>query len=311
MHDAPKDSQEHGLGRAIREHRRERGLSLAAVAERVGCARSYLSAIETGRRGAPSPGLVDRLEEALGLSAGELQSRAAWERTPAPVRADVARLRAARSAIDSASRRLAAILASGQLDQAHQTGELRQLVDRIQPEDARAPAADGVEPSTQDAPQHTGRKRNQAETHGAGTAAIAVALPMEVPLINKVAAGYPADFTDLGYPARMADEYVRVPDLADPDAFAARVIGDSMEPEYREGDIVVFSPARDLNNGCDCFARLEPDHESTFKRVYFEVGPGGEELIRLQPTNNSYAPRTVERERVAGLYRAVSVTRAL
>jgi len=140
---------------------------------------------------------------------------------------------------------------------------------------------------------------------------VPVALPLEVPLINRVAAGYPKEFTDLGYPARVADEYVRCPDLDDPDAFAARVVGDSMQPVYAEGDIVVFSPSKPVKSGMDCFARLEPDHETTFKRVYLEQGSAGQELIRLQPLNSAYAPRVVEREQVAGLYAAVSVMRRI
>ncbi|MEO0629311.1 MAG: S24 family peptidase [Planctomycetota bacterium] len=138
-----------------------------------------------------------------------------------------------------------------------------------------------------------------------------VPLPREVPLINSVTAGQPTEFTDLGYPARVADDYVRVPDLADPDAFAARVVGDSMQPEYLEGDVVVFSPAARVESGSDCFARLEPDQETTFKRVYFEAGEGSVELIRLQPLNARYAPRTLPRDQVAGLYRAVTVMRAI
>ena len=102
------------------------------------------------------------------------------------------------------------------------------------------------------------------------------------------AAGYPREFTDLAYPARVADEYVRCPDLEDSDAFAARVVGDSMQPLYAEGDIVIFSPAKVVKSGMDCFARLEPDHETTFKRVYLEKGKDGEELIRLQPLNAAY-----------------------
>jgi phage repressor protein C with HTH and peptisase S24 domain len=124
-------------------------------------------------------------------------------------------------------------------------------------------------------------------------------------LINKVAAGYPREFTDLGYPARIADEYVRCPDVTDPDAFAARVVGDSMMPDYREGDVVVFSPTRDVKDGNDCFVRLERDAETTFKRVYFE----GEGRLRLQPLNARYSPRVVNREDVGGLYAAVSVIR--
>ncbi len=166
----------------------------------------------------------------------------------------------------------------GRLDEAYRSGELQRLIG-----DA------GAEPASE-------------------------RLDREIPLINKVAAGYPTEFTDLGYPARIADEHVRCPaswDVRDPDAFAARVVGDSMLPEYVEGDVVIFSPARDVRSGMDCFARLEPDHESTFKRVYFEDGPGGEVFIRLQPLNAAYPARVVERERVAGLYAAVAKFRKI
>jgi phage repressor protein C with HTH and peptisase S24 domain len=123
-----------------------------------------------------------------------------------------------------------------------------------------------------------------------------------VPLINKVAAGYPTDFTDLDYPARIADEYVACPALNDPDAFAASVVGESMMPEYREGDIVIFSPLAKVVDGCDCFVRLEPDHETTFKRVFIDEAEG---TIRLQPLNPVFPPVLRRRDEVAGMYRAV------
>ncbi|MEM9346847.1 MAG: LexA family transcriptional regulator [Planctomycetota bacterium] len=132
-------------------------------------------------------------------------------------------------------------------------------------------------------------------------------LGVSVPLINKVAAGYPTGFTDMGYPARASDDVVTIPGYTglhgghDPDAFAATVCGDSMQPEYRAGDIVVFSPLADVVDGSDCFARLEPDHECTFKRVFFEA----DDMIRLQALNPDYPARTVGREQVAGLFRAV------
>ncbi|MEL7484098.1 MAG: S24 family peptidase [Planctomycetota bacterium] len=190
-----------------------------------------------------------------------------------------------------AARRLREIMDSGRvsLDAVHSSGELRRLVDQMDPQGAEQ-----------------GRERVAG-----GSTMQPVPLPREVPLINRVTAGQPTEFTDLGYPARVADDYVRVPDLADPDAFAARVVGDSMQPEYLEGDVVVFSPAARVESGSDCFARLEPDQETTFKRVYFEAGEGSVELIRLQPLNARYAPRTLPRDQVAGLYRAVTVMRAI
>ena len=69
-----------------------------------------------------------------------------------------------------------------------------------------------------------------------------------VPVINRVSAGYPKDFTDLSYPRGVADEYVGCPDVHDKDAFAARVAGDSMTPKYTQGDIVIFSPAASVRS---------------------------------------------------------------
>ena len=122
-----------------------------------------------------------------------------------------------------------------------------------------------------------------------------------VPVINSVSAGYPADFDDLGYPVGFADDYVRCLDLHDPNAFAVRVIGDSMEPKFLEGDIVIFSPAVEVNSGDDCFVRFAMPHESTFKRVFYEP----DNKVRLQPRNDKYAPEIVAGNRINGLYRAV------
>ena len=41
------------------------------------------------------------------------------------------------------------------------------------------------------------------------------------------------------------------------------------------------------------------------------TGEDGQELIRLQPLNAKFAPKVVEREAVAGMYKAVFVVRAV
>lgn len=267
------------VGVLVRGGRQRASLSLAELAVRCGCGKGYLSEVENDLR-VPTDEVLQRIAESLGLQAGPLLAAAAWQRSIEAGGEVVREHLQASARRDEAAKRLAGVLRSGSLDAAHRTGELARLVHALNPEGVSEAS---VQP---------------------------VALPLEVPLINKVAAGYPREFTDLAYPARVADEYVRCPDVSDPDAFAARVVGDSMEPEYREGDVVVFSPARAVRNGMDVFARLEPDHETTFKRVYFE-GESGSERIRLQPLNSKYPPRVVEREQVAGLYAAVTVMRRI
>lgn len=256
----------------MKRRRLSLGLTSEEVALKAGCAKSYLSAIEHGHR-SPSTHILRRLERALELPEGELLDTAMWTRTPLRVRDELAEAQARAEA----GRALLERLKGGGIDEAYRRGALRELVDAIAPPEMPPP--------------------------------VAVPLARRVPLINRVSAGYPREFTDLGYPARIAREEVSCPDLADPDAFACRVVGDSMEPDYREGDIVIFSPMKALRSGQDCFARLEPRHESTFKRVYFERDDAGREMIRLQPLNAKYPPRTVDREEVAGLYAAARVMR--
>jgi phage repressor protein C with HTH and peptisase S24 domain len=282
----------------MRAARERRGLTLQEVADRVGCAKSYLSALENERRSLPGVEVLEKIEAALGLDKGRLVRTANWQKSLEAGGVAVRKELEAMRQRDAAARELAKLLKQAPhgtglsqparaafphpLDAAYRSGELARLVHRIAPAD----------PSSR-------------------SDAIPVPLPMEVPLINSVAAGYPTEFTDLGYPARVADEYVRCPDVHDPDAFAARVVGDSMEPAYFEGDIVIFSPAKALASGQDCFARIEPDQTSTFKRVFFEKNAMGQEVIRLQPLNSRYAPSVYPREQVAGLYAAVSVMRRI
>ncbi len=281
------------VGVLIRARRRELGLTLQAIADTVGCAKSYLSMIENDRRGGPpSGGLLEKLERALRMRSGSLVSVGKWQETPEEVRREMLSLQTNRHV----ARRLAEVLSREGVDALHRSGELRRLVERLVTGDGDR----SVEGS--------GGGGSGGGEMGGGVEMLGV-LPMQAPVINRVSAGYPREFTDMGYPARVADEYVSVPDVYDADAFAARVVGDSMSPGYQEGDIVVFSPSAGTPAGSDCFVRLERDGETTFKRVYFEKGEGGGEMIRLQPLNAAYGPRMVGREEVAGLYAAVYVVR--
>lgn len=266
------------VGAVLRARRKELGRTIAQTAEAAGMAPSYLSMVETGRVDRPpSVRLLRGLARALGLDTDELLAAAAWEQTPAAVRDQVDRLRGRAAAGADLARWLTEAAASGgvDLDALHASGDLRRRIEAALGEDDPSPL---------------GRTQPVARS---------------VPLINKVAAGYPTGFTDLDYPAQVADEYVPAHHVNDPDAFAATVTGQSMEPAYHEGDVVVFSPLADVADGNDCFIRLEPNHETRFKRVYFEPSDEGPERIRLQPLNPKFPPRVVDREQVAGLYRAV------
>ena len=100
---------------------------------------------------------------------------------------------------------------------------------------------------------------------------------------------------------KWADEYLRVPNLNDPQAFATYVSGDSMVPRYNDGDIVVFAPNSSPTSGDDCFVRFTEDRGTTSKRFYEEDS----DTIRLQPINNAYPAQSYPKDEITGLWPAV------
>ncbi len=250
------------LGQIIRDRREEFRFTLDDVAARTGFSKPYLSTIETGKvNNPPSDTLLCKLEAVLEFEPGLLQRLAHIERMPPDIREDY-------EAIGAQNKRLLQMMR----DVLNKKASITKLRKMLAAEKANVKRAD------------------EQVTAGA-----------LVPIINKVSAGYPVDFDDLNYPVGFADDYVRCPGLHDPNAFAVRVVGDSMEPKFEEGDIVIFSPAADVRNGDDCFVRFSKPHETTFKRVFFE----NDKQVRLQPRNQNYPPMIVEGERINGLYRAV------
>jgi len=259
------------LGQIIRTQREKLHLTLDDVSISIGFSKPYLSTIETGKvKNPPSDTLLRRLESTLQFEPGLLQHIAHVERMPPDIRSDY-------ETIDAQNRRFRQII-HNIIHHKTDTDQLGSIL-TDQELDVEQQGGNG-----------NGNGYGQRLKPG-----------QLVPVINKVSAGYPAEFNDLGYPVGFADDYVRCPDLHDPNVFAVRVVGDSMEPKFCEGDIIVFSPAAEVQNGDDCFVRFMMPHESTFKRVFFE----SDEHIRLQPRNEKYPPMTVDGSRVNGLYRAV------
>lgn len=250
------------LGQIIRKRRERLNLTLDEVSSRIGFSKPYLSTIETNKvKNPPSDQLLRKLEKILEFEPGLLLHIAHIEGLPSDVRQEYESAEA-------------------------ENQKLRQFIKNLMHKKTDASQLDTL------------LAKSELDVEQAGASLAAGRL---VPVINKVAAGYPTDFNDLDYPVGIADDYVRCPDLHDPNAFAVRVVGDSMEPKFREGDIVIFSPAAEVSNGDDCFIRFAMPHETAFKRVFFEP----DDRVRLQPRNEKYSPIIIDGKRINGLYRAI------
>ena len=128
---------------------------------------------------------------------------------------------------------------------------------------------------------------------------------LRLPLVGQVAAGAPLlaeqnieDYLSLG--SEIA---------GDSDSFILRVKGESMLGDgIFDGDLVVVKPASEVPNGTLAVVRIDNpttgESEVTVKRFYREGGK-----IRLQPSNEAYAPLVVDSAELEG--RVVAVIRLL
>ena len=77
--------------------------------------------------------------------------------------------------------------------------------------------------------------------------------------------------------------------------FGLKVRGNSMEPEYLDGDTLILEKADDCESGDDCVVMVNGD-DGTFKRVF-----KNENGIILQPLNPSYSPMVYSNEQIEKL----------
>jgi SOS-response transcriptional repressor LexA len=120
-----------------------------------------------------------------------------------------------------------------------------------------------------------------------------------VPLINQIAAGRGIDTAEAdSYAPDAASsfvEYVGAP----AGAFAVQVTGDSMEPEYRDRDVVIVDPSDTVDSGLACVVlEIGGSRCPRLKRVRRR----GKTVI-LESANPKYPPETVGISRVSGFFR--------
>lgn len=102
-----------------------------------------------------------------------------------------------------------------------------------------------------------------------------------VPLISFVQAG---DWTEAveEFTPEDAEEFLPVTSSVGPRTFGLRVVGNSMEPEFWAGEIVIVDPDREAETGSFVVAKINHD-EATFKQL---IKDGGS--VFLRPMNSAY-----------------------
>ena len=108
-----------------------------------------------------------------------------------------------------------------------------------------------------------------------------------VPLIGLAQAGGEGYFDDGGYPVGGSWDEISLPEIGDPNAYALEISGESMEPVFRDGDVVVVSPGAPVRRGDRVVVRTAKGEvmakelrRQSAKRI---------ELASLNPAHPSYS----------------------
>lgn len=125
----------------------------------------------------------------------------------------------------------------------------------------------------------------------------------KVPVVSWAKAGEASNYDDL---CNQIEEMVET-DCRDPNSFALIIEGDSMEPEFHAGDIVVFAPNSEPRNGDLVVARLTESGGVFFKR-FRRAGPEGQ-MIRLESINPNYKTLEIPANSFRFIYPAVGMKR--
>lgn len=124
-----------------------------------------------------------------------------------------------------------------------------------------------------------------------------------VPVIGYAQAGMEGFFDDAGYPVGSGWDEVQFPNISDPHGYALEVAGDSMEPIYREGDIIVVSPDSAIRRG-DRVVLKTTQGEVMAKQLIRQTA----NRIEVKSLNPTHADRTLRTDEVAWMSRIVWVS---
>lgn len=124
-----------------------------------------------------------------------------------------------------------------------------------------------------------------------------------VPVIGYAQAGMEGFFDDAGYPVGTGWDEVQFPNIDDPHAYALEVTGDSMEPIYREGDIVVVSPDSAVRRG-DRVVLKTVQGEVMAKQLLRRTA----NRVEVKSLNPSHGDRTLKTDEIAWIGRIIWVS---
>ena len=128
----------------------------------------------------------------------------------------------------------------------------------------------------------------------------ASALAQRVPVIGYAQAGRAGFFDDAGYPAGSGWDEVLFPQIGDTNAYALEISGQSMEPVYRDGDVIIVSPAAGVRRGDRVVVKTR-DGEVMAKQLIRQTAL----KVELISVNRDHPDRTLDTKEIAWMSRII------
>ena len=209
------------FGRRVHDLRIQHGLRLDDVALATGISKAYLSQVENARVDPPRDEKVLRLEELFGQRPQTLVEMAHMAAVPEDIRRRLELLKAGFERAENVIGQLVSRMDPATVAEvmSPSTAAPKAGVAGV-PEGARQQdeaAEKSREPSVQFGAEGDGASIDGLGCLGGSNVGRVQPVRKAVPIINRVAAGYPMEFTDLGYPVGVADDYISMPPgLEDP-----------------------------------------------------------------------------------------------
>jgi phage repressor protein C with HTH and peptisase S24 domain len=121
-----------------------------------------------------------------------------------------------------------------------------------------------------------------------------------VPLLGFAEAGTGGYFDDGGFPVGRGWDEVGLPSVKDEHAYALKISGDSMKPAYRNGDVIVVSPAAPIRKGDRVVVKT-----TSGEVMVKELRRRTQKVVELASINPSHRDRTLDAKDVDWIARIV------
>jgi phage repressor protein C with HTH and peptisase S24 domain len=121
-----------------------------------------------------------------------------------------------------------------------------------------------------------------------------------VPLIGFAEAGAGGYFDDGGFPVGKGWDEIAFPAVTDEHAYALEISGESMQPTYRDGDVIIVSPAAPVRRGDRVVVKTK-NGEVMVKELKRQTA----KQVELKSLNADHPERTLSLEDVVWIARIV------